>query len=109
MGAYAQCDGGICFKSTQGQSFPGLGPLAQNEIVCSCPITEQSPVNPVGYQISGPFPCEQSFFDNCRAMTANNTTGSTLFVGAPTGTADLLSELLTGSVPPFNRCFPPPN
>jgi hypothetical protein len=107
-GAYAQCDGGICFKSTQGQSFPGLGPLAKDEIVCSCPITEQSPASALGYQISGPFPCRQSYFDNCNATTANNMTGSTLFVGAPTGTFDLLGELLTGSVPNVHRCFPQP-
>src|SRR5262249_37950420 len=78
-GAYAQCDGGICFKSTQGQSFPGpdgLVPLAKDEIICSCPITEQNPADPVGYQIAGPFPCKQSFFDNCKSTTANNMTGS---------------------------------
>jgi hypothetical protein len=108
-GAYAQCDGGICFKSTRGQSFPGFDePLAKDEIICSCPITEQSPASALGYQISGPFPCQQSFFDNCKATTANNMTGSSLFVGAPTGTFDLLSSLLTGTVPNENRCFPSP-
>ena len=108
-GAYAQCDGGICFKSTRGQSFPGFDePLAKDEIICSCPVTEQSPASALGYQISGPFPCQQSFFDNCSATTANNMTGSTLFVGAPTGTFDLLSSLLTGSVPNENKCLPPP-
>ena len=108
-GAYAQCDGGICFKSTQKQSFPGSDePLTRDEIICSCPITLQSPADPVGYQISGPFPCQQSFFDNCKRTTANNMTGSTVFVGAPTGTADLLAFLLTGSIPPSNKCFPPP-
>ena len=106
-GAYAQCDGGICFKSTQGKSFPGLDSLAQNEIICSCPIT-QSPADPLGYQISGPFPCQQSFFENCSSAVANKDNGSRLFVGAPTGTADLLSKLLTGSVPSFNRCFETP-
>jgi hypothetical protein len=104
-GAYAQCDGGICFKSTQGQSFPGFDePLAKDEIICSCPITQE----PVSYQIGGPFPCQQSFFENCSSAVANGITGSTLFVGAPTGTFDLLSKLLTGSVPQENRCFPPP-
>ena len=108
-GAYAQCDGGICFKSTQGQSFPGFDePLAKDEIICSCPITEQSPRDPVGYQIAGPFPCQQSFFENCKKKTANENTGSTVFVGAPTGTADLLTFLLTGSVPSENVCSPPP-
>jgi len=108
-GAYAQCDGGICFKSTQKQSFPGSDePLTRDEIICSCPITLQSPADPVGYQIAGPFPCQTSFFDNCKRTTANNMTGSTVFVGAPTGTADLLAFLLTGSIPPSNKCFPPP-
>jgi hypothetical protein len=97
---YAQCDGGICFKSTQGQSFPGFDePLAKDEIICSCPITQQNPADPVGYQIAGPYPCQQSFFQNCSSALANNNTGSTLFVGAPTGTFDLLSQILTGSVP----------
>jgi hypothetical protein len=105
-GAYAQCDGGICFKSTQGQSYPGFDePLAKDEIICSCPITEQSRKDPVGYQIAGPYPCQQSFFENCKKKTANNHTGSTLFVGAPTGAADLLTKLLTGSIPSSNRCF----
>ena len=109
-GAYAQCDGGICFKSTQGKSFPGFDePLAEDEIICSCPITKQNPKNPVGYQIAGPYPCQQSFFDNCKSETANSKTGSTLYVGAPTGTGDLLAFLLTGTVPPVYRCFPEPN
>ena len=108
-GAYAQCDGGICFKSTQGQSSPFFDEtLAKDEIICSCPITQQSPASALGYEISGPFPCQQSFFENCRATTANNMTGSTLFVGGPTGTFDLVSELLTGSVPNVPRCFPTP-
>jgi hypothetical protein len=109
-GAYAQCDGGICFKSTQKQSFPGFDErLARNEIICSCPITLQSPADPVGYQIGGPLPCQNSFFVNCKRTTANNMTGSTIFVGAPTGTADFLAFLLTGSIPNSNKCFPPPN
>ena len=52
--------------------------------------------------------CGPSFFENCSSAVAKNMTGSTLFVGAPTGTFDLLSFLLTGSVPHENRCFPPP-
>jgi hypothetical protein len=107
-GAYAQCDGGICFKSTQGQSFPGFDePLAKDEIICSCPITEQNPKNPVGYNIVGPYPCQKSFFENCKKKTANSNTGSTLYVGAPAGTGDLLAFLLTGTVPPSNRCSLP--
>jgi hypothetical protein len=107
-GAYAQCNGGICFTNTEGQSFPGFDePLAKNQIICSCPITEQNPKDPVGYQILGPYPCRQSFFENCNKKTANSHTGSTLYVGAPSGTGDLLAKLLTGSVPNSNKCFPP--
>jgi hypothetical protein len=83
--------------------------LAKDEIICSCPITTQKPADPVGYQIVGPYPCQQSFFDNCKSTTANSNTGSTLYVGAPTGTANLLTFLLTGSVPNENMCFPPSN
>jgi len=103
-GAYAQCDGGICSTSTQGQSFPSFDePLAKDEIICSCPITPHVP-GPVGYQIAGPYPCQQPFFENCKRKTANKNTGSTLYVGAPTGTGDLVAFLLTGSVPPSYKC-----
>jgi len=58
-GSYAQCDGGLCFTSTRGKSFPGFNDrLSQNEIMCSCPfstICEPASVNlqGLGYQISG--------------------------------------------------------
>jgi len=62
-GAYAQCEGGICFKSTSGKSFPGLPLLKQNEIICSCPITKAiNNSDPFGYQIFGPYPCQQDYF-----------------------------------------------
>jgi hypothetical protein len=109
-GAYAQCGGGICFKSTQKQSFPGFDkPLGKDEIICSCPITQKK-VDPVGFQIIGPYPCQQTFFDYCKSTTANTNTGSTIYVGAPTGTANLLTRLLTGSAPPpENICNPTSN
>ena len=104
-GAYAQCDGGICFRSTQGQRFPGSDkPLKPDQIICSCPITVAQPPAPVGYQIAGPYPCRRSFFDNCSSRVANLDTGATIYVGAPTGTARLLTRLLDGSVPPLNTC-----
>lgn len=107
-GAYAQCDGGICFRSTQGQNFPGAKkPLAKNEIICSCPITQAEPPAQVGYQIVGPYPCRRSFFANCSAEVASGATGSRLHVGAPTGSAVLLTRLLEGQVPPLNRCRSP--
>jgi len=85
--------------------------LAKNEIICSCPITNQTATESVGYQIAGPFTdgrCDPSFFDNCKSRTANKMTGSTLYVGAPTGTADLVALLLNGNIPVTNNCFPPP-
>lgn len=107
-GAYAQCDGGICFRSTQGQNFPGMKkPLGKNEIICSCPITQAEPPAKVGYQIAGPYPCRRSFFANCSAKVASGETGSRIYVGAPTGTARLLTRLLDGHVPPLNRCPSP--
>jgi len=76
--------------------------LAKDEIICSCPITEQSRVS---YQISGPYPRERKFFENCKLTTANNHTSSTLYVCAPTGSARVLSILLTGMNPKVNECF----
>lgn len=105
-GAYAQCDGGLCFTSTRGQSFPGFAqPLGQSEIICSCPITVADPARPLSaYQIVGPFPCQESFFENCNDATANDDTGSTIYVGAPAGAGRLLTRELDGSVPPLNLC-----
>ena len=61
IAAYAKCDGGICFTSTTGNSFPGSNtPLGNNQIVCSCPITRANPI--LGLQIIGPYPCQASFF-----------------------------------------------
>ncbi len=108
-GAYAHCDGGFCFTSTEGRSFPGFDtPLGDHQIVCSCPIVVADPASAnVGYQIAGPFPCEELFFENCKSATANTNTGSTVYVGAPTGVAQTLAYLLNGSVPPLNRCPSP--
>jgi hypothetical protein len=108
-GAYAQCDGGVCFTSTEGGSFPGFDrPLAKNEIICSCPITVADPTKAkLGFQIAGPYPCEKSFFANCKGAKANTKTGATIYVGAPTGTPRLLTRLLNGSVPKLNICSLP--
>ena len=109
-GSYAQCDGGLCFTSTEASpSFPGFDePLAEGQIICSCPITTADPDQPsFGYQIAGPFPCEDSFFENCSSATANRRTGSTIPVGAPTGVPRLLTRLLDGEVPPLNLCPSP--
>jgi hypothetical protein len=108
-GTYAQCDGGFCFTSTRGQRFPGFAEqLDADEIICSCPMTVADPSTAkIGYQIVGPFPCQESFFENCKNPPANTSTGSTVYVGAPTGTPRILTHELYGSVPPLNLCAPP--
>ena len=89
----AQCDGGLCFTSTEGKSFPGFDrPLTQGQIVCSCPITVANPAAKLGYQIARPYPCQKSFLRYCNSSSANKKTGSTIYVGAPTGTARFLAR-----------------
>jgi hypothetical protein len=109
-GAYAQCDGGFCFGSTRGRRFPGFGVrLKANEVICSCPISVAGPsTDTAGYQIVGPYPCQERFFDNCFNAVANTNTGSMIAVGAPTGTPRFLTNALDGGVPPLNYCLPPP-
>lgn len=104
-GAYAQCDGGICFRSTEEATFPGFDkPVPKGQIICSCPITQATGEDAQGYQILGPYPCDKSFFKYCKGDTANSKTGSTIYVGAPVGTAQALAVLLNGEVPPVNEC-----
>ena len=104
-GAYAQCDGGLCFRSTEETTFPGFDkPVPKGQIICSCPITKSSGANAQSYQILGPYPCDKSFFKYCKAATANSKTGSTIYVGAPAGTAAALAVQLNGKVPPLNEC-----
>jgi hypothetical protein len=115
--AYGQCDGGICFKSTSGQSFPGFtGQLAADQIICSCPIsTDATPgsSNLLGYQIFGQYHpaapkgsrCDANACALCSVPdpTAN---GASLMVGAPTGSAKFLTLKLDGPpVPPINQCL----
>jgi len=105
-GAYAQCDGGLCFRSTEETTFPGFDkPVPKGQIICSCPITTASSTGGQSYQILGPYPCEKSFFKYCKSEMANGDTGSTIYVGAPSGTASALTALLTGKAAPhFNDC-----
>ncbi len=105
-GAYAQCDGGMCFRSTENTTFPGFDkPVRKGQIICSCPITQaKSGDDAQGYQILGPYPCDKSFFRYCKAATATSHTGSTIYVGAPIGTAQALAVLLNGKAPPVNEC-----
>ncbi len=100
---YAQCDGGTCFKSTTGRFFPGVGKVAANEIICSCPITTPTTSNfPVGYQFIGPYPCQQKAFSVC---TQTVTNGSIIPVGSPPGAGRILTQLLYGQQYALNECI----
>ncbi|HEY3180178.1 MAG TPA: hypothetical protein VGL25_15010 [Casimicrobiaceae bacterium] len=122
-GPYAQCDGGVCFNSTSGTTFPGVGAVGDNQIICSCPVTDPRKVGPqLGYQISGPWKradgtacgANDSPSDCCSSAYLNQfcdasygsviPTGATIPVGAPTGAATALAALL-GDLRPINTCF----
>lgn len=101
-GAYAQCDGGTCFKSSTGQYFPGVGKVGPDEIICSCPITKNTTSNaPLGYQFIGPYPCQQRAFSVCDQDAHN---GTIIPVGSPPGAGRVLTEALYGQQYPINEC-----
>ena len=115
--AYGQCDGGICFTSSRGKMFPGFpDQLQDDEIMCSCPIsTDATPgsADQAGYQIFGPYNPNAPAGSRCDARacaacsvpnpTAN---GTSLPVGAPTGTGAFLTLRLNGPpLPEFNQCL----
>jgi hypothetical protein len=96
----------VSFRSTEDTTFPGFDkPVPKGQIICSCPITQAKTGDDAqGYQILGPYPCDKSFFRYCKAATATSKTGSTIYVGAPIGTAQALAVLLNGKVGPVNEC-----
>jgi hypothetical protein len=103
-GGYAQCDGGTCFKSTPGQTFPGVGELEDDEIICSCPIVAATTANaPFGWQFVGPYPCQKPAFSVCDQAPRN---GAMIPVGSPPGAGRVLTQLLYGQQYELNECFP---
>ena len=107
-GSYAQCDGGICFRSTSGTAFPGLGSVAQGEIVCSCPVVTPGPTAQLNYFQAGPLPCLKGadYKLLCNAPVKN---GSTLYIGAPAPTLSYLTKLLNGHTGSLTVCPAPAN
>lgn len=113
--AYGQCDGGICFKSSSGNSFPGFDtPLQSDEIICACPIALSSTpgsTNPFGYQVFGSYhptapPGQRCDPSGCAACSIAPSTGAIIPVGAPTGSGRLLTALLSGApAPALNQCL----
>jgi hypothetical protein len=100
---YAKCDGGLCFTSTAGRSFPPPTSFGYDQIVCACPIEQASP--PHGVEIIGPYPCQKSFRQKaCERETANSDTGSTVYDGTSIGSTATGTFLLTRQIPHFNNC-----
>lgn len=107
-GSYAQCDGGICFTNTSGKNFPGLGKLAENEIMCSCPITTANV-----YEVFGPNPCPKTaaeFDQVCATGSRSAKNGEYLRIGSPgRGNIQIFSDCLEPKPEPvyLNRCVRP--
>lgn len=76
--------------------------MPKGQIICSCPITRSTADITQSYQILGPYPCDKSFFKYCKDTIATSKTGSTIYVGAPVGTAAALAVQLNGKVPGAN-------
>lgn len=109
-GAFAQCDGGLCFRSTQGQSFPGFdGKLEKDQLMCSCPIiTATAASEKVGHEILGPYPCRQSWFRFCKDTVSNSRNASTLYVGVSTTRGfEFATDQFLGKDVPLKSCLPP--
>ncbi|HVA81131.1 MAG TPA: hypothetical protein VNF29_09410 [Candidatus Binataceae bacterium] len=115
--AYGQCDGAICFTSSKGQRFPGFdGRLRHNEDICSCPISTDATAgssDSAGYQIFGPYDpsapagsrCDASACAACSVPSPTDN-GTTIPVGAPTGSGEFLALTLDGPPPPvLNQCL----
>jgi hypothetical protein len=104
LAAYAKCDGGICFTSTEGRHFPGPNPpVGNNQILCACPVDRANFVQ--GLEIIGPYPCQKSFFqDVCNRTAARVDTGSILYDGTGIGSTETGTRLLYGRVPKLNMC-----
>jgi hypothetical protein len=110
-GSYAQCDGGICINSTSGTNFPGVGAIASDEILCSCPITTTSK----SYQVYGPSECPTTKADYdaiCGSGKKASQNGKILMIGAPTTTPKLLAQCLNlhngqPATVTFNTCKRP--
>lgn len=114
--AYAQCDGGLCFRSSVGERFPGFDKrLARDEIICSCPISTagtEGSTNARGYEIFGPYApnapsgqkCDPQACALC-SVPSPMANGAIIKVGGPTGIAKELALRLDGPpAPDFNEC-----
>lgn len=80
-GAFAQCDGGLCYRYDG--DFPGLGKVRANEVICSCPIVYKKAV----YHVTGPATCpttRQEYDSICGSGSRKDMTadGAILHIGS---------------------------
>eukprot|EP00931_Biecheleriopsis_adriatica_P061008 TRINITY_DN36661_c0_g1_i1.p1 TRINITY_DN36661_c0_g1~~TRINITY_DN36661_c0_g1_i1.p1 ORF type:complete len:284 (+),score=31.99 TRINITY_DN36661_c0_g1_i1:48-854(+) len=84
-GVAAQCDGGLCQLSTRGSTWPFLGTLTQDEVICSCPLTIAPTTS--DFTFVGPASCNTSYKEQfCKQggkSLAQMQTGTILPVGGP--------------------------
>ena len=94
-GAFAQCNGGLCYRYDG--DFPGVGNVGSNEVICSCPITYKKTT----YHVTGPAQCPttRAAYDNiCGSGKRADVTadGTILHIGAggpPVTTIDGLNKM----------------
>lgn len=92
-GAYAQCNGGLCYRYNG--EFPGVGKVGPNEVMCSCPISYETKT----YHVTGPAQCpatRAAYDEICGSGTRADVTadGTILHIGAdgpPSATIDGLN------------------
>jgi len=108
---YAQCDGGICFNSSTGSTFLG-NPVGKDEIVCACPVV-YAPTNGTHNFLYGPpssadeTKCYNEQYDYCFNEYKNNKipTGSSIYVGAPQSTMNILADCNPDPGTPPTNCI----
>lgn len=109
-GAYAQCNGGLCFNSTIGKPFPKIGPLGSDEIICSCPVVASSSYHVTA---SATCPSTQAQYDQiCGAgvSTEQSANGVSVYIGSDGPSAGTLalnalySATFGGSLSPESVC-----
>jgi hypothetical protein len=112
-GAYAQCNGGLCFENTSGKLFPGVGKVKGNEIICSCPIVTTDIV----YNVWGPATCpitSSEYDEICGAGEARQQSSDGVIVRIGSAGPSSVIELLTdyynytfGTSHVINKCERP--
>ncbi|MGA1013484.1 MAG: hypothetical protein ACO3RL_12355, partial [Vulcanococcus sp.] len=94
-GAFAQCNGGLCYRYDG--DFPGVGKVGPKEVMCSCPIAYKKTT----YHVTGPAQCPttRAAYDKiCGSGKRADVTadGTILHIGAggpPATTIDGLNKM----------------